>query len=183
MQAYLSAYLYSSARFAFSALTLLFGWQEGHPACNILSSEVLAWFSVWSEVQICIWPSWCHCHSLSLASVKSRLVLPFWYRLTWIVGSHWQRAVKRVCVCARFITIIYSCCRFRYLKEFRTQQCPDFLQHKCTRHRPYTCFHWHFVNQKRRRPVKRRDGRFSYSPDIYCQKYDETTGVCPEGDE
>jgi len=26
-----------------------------------------------------------HCHSLSLASVKSRLVLPFWYRLTWVV--------------------------------------------------------------------------------------------------
>ena len=24
----------------------------------------------------------CHCHSLSLASVNSRLVLPFWYRLT-----------------------------------------------------------------------------------------------------
>jgi len=24
-------------------------------------------------------------HSLSLASVKSRLVLPFWYRLTWVV--------------------------------------------------------------------------------------------------
>jgi len=32
---------------------------------------VLAWLSVWSEVQTCIWPSWCHCHSLSLASVKS----------------------------------------------------------------------------------------------------------------
>ena len=30
-------------------------------------------------------PSWCHCHSLSLASVKSSLVLPFWYRLTWVV--------------------------------------------------------------------------------------------------
>ena len=29
--------------------------------------------------------SWCHCHSLSLASVQSRLVLPFWYRLTWVV--------------------------------------------------------------------------------------------------
>jgi len=26
-----------------------------------------------------------HCHSLSLASVKSRLVLPFWYRLTRVV--------------------------------------------------------------------------------------------------
>ena len=27
------------------------------------------------EVQIYIWPNECHCHSLSLASVKSRLVL------------------------------------------------------------------------------------------------------------
>ena len=46
---------------------------------------MLAWFSVWSEVQTCIWPSWCHCHSLSHAPVKSRLVLPFWYRLTQVV--------------------------------------------------------------------------------------------------
>jgi len=46
---------------------------------------VLAWLSVWSEVQTYIWPSWCHCHSLSLASVKSRLVLHFWYLLTWVV--------------------------------------------------------------------------------------------------
>jgi len=52
-------------------------------ACyNILSGGVLAWLSLWSEVQTCIWPSWCHCHSLSLASEKSRLVLRFWYRLT-----------------------------------------------------------------------------------------------------
>ena len=50
-----------------------------------LSSEVLASLFVWSEVLTCIWPSWCHCHSLSLAPVKSRLVLPFWYRLTWVV--------------------------------------------------------------------------------------------------
>ena len=69
---------------AFSALTLLVGRQEGHPACKKLSGGVLAWLSVWSEVQTCICPSWCHCHSLSLASVKSRLVLPFWYRLTWV---------------------------------------------------------------------------------------------------
>ena len=50
-----------------------------------LSGGMLAWLSVWSEVQTCIWPSWCLCHSLSLASVKSRLVLPFWYWLTWVV--------------------------------------------------------------------------------------------------
>jgi len=39
---------------AFSALTLLVGWQEGHPACKKLSGVVLAWFSVWSEVQTCV---------------------------------------------------------------------------------------------------------------------------------
>ena len=41
----------------FSALTLLVGRQEEHPACKKLSGVVLAWLSVWSEVQICIWPS------------------------------------------------------------------------------------------------------------------------------
>ncbi|XP_036268411.1 RING finger protein unkempt homolog isoform X1 [Pipistrellus kuhlii] len=71
----------------------------------------------------------------------------------------------------------------RYLKEFRTEQCPLFVQHKCTQHRPYTCFHWHFVNQRRRRSIRRRDGTFNYSPDVYCTKYDEATGLCPEGDE
>ena len=40
--------------FAFSALTLLVGWQEGHPACKKLSGGVLAWLSVWSEVQTCM---------------------------------------------------------------------------------------------------------------------------------
>ena len=59
-----------------SALTLLAGRQEGHPACKKLSGGVLAWLSVWSEVETCIWPSWCHCHWQSLASFKSRLVLP-----------------------------------------------------------------------------------------------------------
>ena len=70
---------------SFSALTLLVGQKEGHPACKKQSGGVLAWLSVWSEVQTCIWPSWCHCHSLSLAPVKSRLVLPFWYHLTQVV--------------------------------------------------------------------------------------------------
>jgi len=34
-----------------SALTLLVGRQEGHPACKKLSGGVLAWLSVRSEVQ------------------------------------------------------------------------------------------------------------------------------------
>jgi len=42
---------------AFSALMLLVGRQEEHPACKNLSGGVLAWLSVWSEVQTCIWSS------------------------------------------------------------------------------------------------------------------------------
>ena len=64
---------------------------------------MLAWLSVWSEVQTCIRPSWCHCHSLSRVSVKSRLVLPLWYRLTRVVSSHGQRAVNRVCARVKWV--------------------------------------------------------------------------------
>jgi len=63
------------------------------------SKSVLAWLSVWSEMQTCIWPSWCHCHSLSLALVKSRFVLHFRHWLTWVVPE--KKAIKRVCVCVR----------------------------------------------------------------------------------
>ena len=48
---------YVSVNTAFSALTLLFVWQEGYPVCKKLSGGVLAWLSVWSEVQTCTWPS------------------------------------------------------------------------------------------------------------------------------
>lgn len=72
---------------------------------------------------------------------------------------------------------------FRYLKEFRVEQCTSFLQHKCNQHKPFVCFNWHFDNQRRRRPVRRRDGTFNYSADNYCTKYDETKGKCPDGDE
>jgi len=65
-----------------------------------LSSGVLAWLSVWREVQTCIRLSCCHCHSLSLASVKSRLVLPFWYRLTRVVS---EKGPLNGCVCVLFV--------------------------------------------------------------------------------
>ena len=51
---------------------------------------------VWSKVQTCIWPSWCHCHSLSLASVKSRWVLTFWYQLPRVVP---YKGPLNGCVC------------------------------------------------------------------------------------
>jgi len=58
--------LYKS-KIAFSALTLLVGWQEGHLACKKLSGGMLAWLCVWVKMHICICPSWCHCHSVSFA--------------------------------------------------------------------------------------------------------------------
>jgi len=89
----------------------------------VVSSEVLAWLSVWSEVQTCIWLSWCHCHSLSLAyscilwgmcafsaltllmplpltvSHFSKIQIGFTFLVPAHLGSPGHRAVKRVCVC------------------------------------------------------------------------------------
>ena len=64
------------------------------------------------------------CHSLSLASVKSRLVLPFWYRLTWVVpekGPLNARARARVCVCA-CVCYLYLCYTYYYY------YCEDLLR-------------------------------------------------------
>jgi len=47
----------NSFQFPAAQPTLLVGRQEGHPACKKLSGGVLAWLSVWSEMQTCIWPS------------------------------------------------------------------------------------------------------------------------------
>jgi len=72
------------------------GGRKGIRPVQNLSGGVLAWLSVWSEMQTCIWSSWCHCHSLSLASVKSRLVLLFWYQLTRVVL---EKGPLNGCVC------------------------------------------------------------------------------------
>jgi len=75
------------------------GGRKGIRPVKKLSGGVLGWLSVWNEMQTCIWPI-CHCYSLSLASVKSRLVLPFWYRLTWVVPEKWPlNGCVCVCVC------------------------------------------------------------------------------------
>jgi len=62
--------------FAFGTLTLLIGHQEEHPACEKLTDEVMAWLSVWSEVQmICVWSRYAaNASPSSLATLQSRLV-------------------------------------------------------------------------------------------------------------
>ena len=99
---------FSLYKVSFSALTLLVWRQEGHLACKKLSGRVLAWLSVWSKVQTCIHPSWCHCHLLSLASVKSRLVLPFWYWPTWVVL---EKGPLNGCVCV----CVHACVNISHL--------------------------------------------------------------------
>ena len=56
-------------------------------------------------MQTCIRPSRCHCHSLSLASVKSRLVLPFWYWFTWVVP---EKGPLNGCVCYGLLHVDHS---------------------------------------------------------------------------
>jgi len=63
----------------------------GRPWCGRL------WHDYNGFSRNCIWPSWCQCHSLYLASVKSRLVLPFWYRLTRVVVP--EKGPLNGCVC------------------------------------------------------------------------------------
>jgi len=70
-------------------------------ACKKLSGGMLAWLYVWVKVQICMWPNWCCCHSLSLATVN-----PDWFYLSGAGSPGWSRTQSKrvvkwcVCVCA-----------------------------------------------------------------------------------
>ena len=58
---------------------------------------MLAWLSVWSEVQTGICHSWCHFHSLSLSD--SNIQIGFTFLVPAYPGSPGKRAIKCVCVC------------------------------------------------------------------------------------
>jgi len=82
---------------AFSALTLLVGRQEGHPACKKLSGGMLAWLSVWSEVRL----AYAQLMPLPLSvSCFSKIQIGFTFLVPAHPGSPGKRAVKRVCVCS-----------------------------------------------------------------------------------
>jgi len=60
---------------AFNALTLLTGLQGEHLISKKLSDEMLAWLSVWNEVQmVCLCLADATATPSSLASLESRLV-------------------------------------------------------------------------------------------------------------
>ena len=81
--------------FAFSALTLLVGRQEGHLACKKLSGGVLVWLSVELGADL---------HMVQLMSLPltvscfSKIQIGFAFLVPAHPGSPGKRAVKRVCV-------------------------------------------------------------------------------------
>jgi len=82
---------------AFSSLTLLVGWQEGHPAC-----KKTEWWG--AGIVVCLERN-ADLHTAQLMPLPlavscftkiQRLVLPFWYRLTRVVPD---RGPLNRCVC------------------------------------------------------------------------------------
>jgi len=83
-------------------------WLGGRKGIRPVKNE---WWG--ADVVICLergadlhMPSWCHCHPLSLASVKSRLVLPFWYWPTRVVL---KKGPLNGCVCVCVGPLQLSC--------------------------------------------------------------------------
>jgi len=83
--------------YPFSALTLLVGRQEGHPACN--KTE---WWG--AGVVICLWGADLHMAQLMplplTVSCLSRIQIGFTFLVPAHLGSRGKRVVKRVCVCS-----------------------------------------------------------------------------------
>ena len=118
------------------------GGRKGIRPVKKLSSGVLAWLSVWSEVQTCGF----HCHSLSLASVKSRSVLPFWYRLTWVVPD--KGPLNGCCCCWGQSWKIQK--HFKWVIKISHLQFFDILQplYPSTTAWNSKCQMWHYLEDK-----------------------------------
>ena len=83
--------------FAFSALTLLVGWQEGHPACK----KTECWGA---GMVVCLkWDADLHTAQLMpmplTVSCYSKIKIGLTFLVLAHLGSPGQRAVKRACVC------------------------------------------------------------------------------------
>ena len=105
---------------AFSALTLLVERQEGHPACK--NRVVGCWRGYLSgaRCRFAYGPADATATHLSLAPVKSRLVLPFWYRLTWVVPE--KRPLNGCCCCCNLSLITALVCNCRSFSDINVSQ-------------------------------------------------------------
>ena len=107
-----------SVLFAFCALMLLVRWQEGHLACKW---AVGCWhgYLFAARCRLAYGPTDATATHCLFASVKSRLVLPFWYWLTQVVLDKGPlNGCVCVCVCvfqkgvSRSVCSILSVCTF-----------------------------------------------------------------------
>jgi len=130
---------------AFSALTMLVGWQEGHPACK--NWLMRCWCGYLSEVR-CKWfacgPADATATPSSLAPVKSRLVYLSGAGLPRLSG---KKTLNRRSVvhcssyfwwfCTRAVWVIYVLYKlYRFLTGFHFAK---FFTKKCSEYQVYEC--------------------------------------------
>jgi len=91
---------------AFSALTLLVGRQEGHPACKKMSGGVLAWYLSEARCRLAYGPADATAIlTVSCFSKNPDWFLPFWYRLTRVVL---EKGPLNGCVCVCVTIFIFD---------------------------------------------------------------------------
>jgi len=101
--------------FAFSALKLLAGRQERHPACKNWVVGCWHGYLYGARCRLAYGPADANA-THSLASAKSRLVLPFWYRLTRVVLD---KGLLNVCECV-CLTVFWSYSTLGWIAQNRT---------------------------------------------------------------
>ena len=90
--------------FAFSALTLLVGWQEGHLAC-----KKTEWWGAGVVICLKLGADWHMAQLMPLpltVSCFSKIQIGFIFLVPAHPGSPGQRAVKRVCVCVCVLSLL-----------------------------------------------------------------------------
>jgi len=108
---------------AFSALTCL-GFGKSIRPVKIICDEVLAWLSVWSEVQmICIWLTWFHCHPILSWFFKIQIGFIL---LCWLIQVVLEKRPLNGCLWYSVFWLVmhvcFCCVRFSFLSEWLTGQ-------------------------------------------------------------
>ena len=110
-------YLWAFGAWAFTALTLLVGWQEGHPAC-----KKTEW---WGAGMVICLERGADLHMAQLmplpltVSCFSKTQTGFTFLVPAHPGSPGKRAVKRVCVCVCVNTISFTLVYFTSVRDCR----------------------------------------------------------------